>query len=139
VSAAAPEKYHYVMNITDEMKGSKLDIDDLENAEYKMWHQCGGKNRGDDEKNEIVLSAFMGTCYLCNGQEHKATSCPKKCKGDNGCCGGGHDDGGCHGNQGWCKFMGTCNQCGKFGHMQGGCWELDSNKDKCPNGYRAQG
>jgi hypothetical protein len=38
--------------------------------------------------------------------------------------------------------MGTCNQCGKFGkfgHNKGGCWELDANKDKRPNGYRAHG
>jgi hypothetical protein len=45
VIAAAPEKYHYVLNITAEMKGAKLDIDDLNNAMYKLWRQVGGKHR----------------------------------------------------------------------------------------------
>jgi hypothetical protein len=41
--SAAPENYHHVLNIIADMKGSKLDIDDLKNAMYKMWHQGGGK------------------------------------------------------------------------------------------------
>jgi hypothetical protein len=32
VFSAAPEKYNSVLNITAEMKGESLDIDDLENA-----------------------------------------------------------------------------------------------------------
>jgi hypothetical protein len=35
--------------------------------------------------------------------------------------------------------MGTCNQCGKFGHNKGGFWELEANRDIRPNGYRNQG
>jgi hypothetical protein len=35
--------------------------------------------------------------------------------------------------------MGTCNQCGKFGHKKGGCWELENNRDRLPNRYRDQG
>jgi hypothetical protein len=61
VFAAAPDKYHYVLNITAEMKGAKLDIDDLENAMYKLWWKGGGKPRGGYDKNGIVLSAFTGT------------------------------------------------------------------------------
>jgi vacuolar-type H+-ATPase subunit C/Vma6 len=45
VFSAAPEKYHHVLNITADIKGSKLDIDDIETAMYKMWHQGGGKPR----------------------------------------------------------------------------------------------
>jgi hypothetical protein len=37
VFAVAPEKYHSVLNITAEIKGVGLDIDDLENAMYKLW------------------------------------------------------------------------------------------------------
>jgi hypothetical protein len=33
--------------------------------------------------------------------------------------------------------MGSCNQCGKFGHTKGDCWEIEENKHKCPDGYRS--
>jgi hypothetical protein len=94
VIAAAPEKYHSVLNITVEIKGSKLDIDHLESAMYKLWRRGGGKPRGDDDKNEIVGSAFAGTCYLCKSQGHKAADCPKKNKGGGVVRGGGggHDN-----------------------------------------------
>jgi hypothetical protein len=61
VFVAAPEKAHYVLNITAEIKGSKLGIDDRQNAMYKLWRQGGGKPRGDDDKNEIVLFVFADT------------------------------------------------------------------------------
>jgi hypothetical protein len=38
---AAPEKYNSVLYITTEMKGYKLDIDDLKVIMYKLWHQVG--------------------------------------------------------------------------------------------------
>jgi hypothetical protein len=86
---------------------------------------CGAraeeKLEGGDDKNEIVLSAFAGTCYLCKSKYHTATDCPKKntnC-GDGGRVGGRGDDGG-RGNQGRGKLMQTRNQCGKLGHMKGG-------------------
>jgi hypothetical protein len=58
---AVPEKYNSVLYITTEMKGYKLDIDDLRIIMYKLWHQGGRRPRVDDDKNEIVLSAFTGT------------------------------------------------------------------------------
>jgi hypothetical protein len=81
---AAPEKYKYVLNITAEIKGAGLDIDDLQNAMYKLWREGGGKPRGDDDSNEMVLSAFTGTCYMCKGQGHKAPDFPKKGNGGKG-------------------------------------------------------
>jgi hypothetical protein len=131
VFAEAPEKYRSVLNITAKMKGEGLDIDGLENAMYKLWRQGDGKPRGDDDSNEMVLSAFTGTCYMCKGQGRKATYCPKK--------GGGRGGGGGRGYQGRVTFMGTCKQCGKFGHNKGGCWELETNRDTHRNGYRNQG
>jgi hypothetical protein len=101
---AAPEKYNYVLYITTEMKGYKFDIDDLKITMYKLWHQGGGKPRGYDSKNEIILSEFTGTCYSSKIQGHKATDCPEKGKGGNGgqCGGGGfgRGHGGGRGNQG---------------------------------------
>jgi hypothetical protein len=84
VSAAAPEKYHSVLTITAELKGGNLDIDHLESAMYKLWRQGGGKPIGNEDNNEIVLSAFAGTCYLCKSQGHKAADCPKKNKSGGG-------------------------------------------------------
>jgi hypothetical protein len=36
VFGAAPEKYHTVLNVTDDIKGKNLDIDDLEKVMYNM-------------------------------------------------------------------------------------------------------
>jgi hypothetical protein len=108
---------------------------------YKLWRQGGGKPRSNDDNNDIVLSAFAGTCYLCKAQGHKATDCPKKNKSGGGGRGGGRGGGGVGGGgcayQGRGKFMGSCNQCGKFGHKKGDCWEIDVNKHKRPDGYRS--
>jgi hypothetical protein len=100
--ATAPEKYHSGLNISAEIKGSKLDIDDLKNAMYKFWCQVGGKPRGDDDKNEIIVSAFTVTCPLCKNQSHKADDCPNTRKDGSE---GGYSVGGGHGNQGRDKFM----------------------------------
>jgi hypothetical protein len=32
--------------------------------------------------------------------------------------------------------MGSCNQCGKFGHRKEDCWEIESNRHTRPEGYR---
>jgi hypothetical protein len=117
---AAPEKYHSVLTITAEIKGASLDIDNLESAMYKLWRQGGGKSRGNDDNNEIILSAFAGTCYLCKAQGHNATDWPKKNKSSGGGHGGGCGGGGGRGYQGRGKFMGSCNQCGKLSHKKGG-------------------
>jgi hypothetical protein len=128
VFAAAPEKYHSVLTITAKLKGANLDIDHLESAMYKLWRQGAGKPSGNDDNNEIVLSAFTGTCYLCKAQGHKATDCHKKNKSGGGGRGGGRGGGDVRGYQGICKFMGSCNQCGKFCHRKGDCWDIDSNR-----------
>jgi hypothetical protein len=137
VFAAAPEKYHSVLTITAELKGANMDIDHLESAMYKLWRQGGGKPRGNEDNNEIVLSAFAVTCYLCKSQGHKATDCSKKNKSGGGGRGSGRGGGGGRGYQGRGKFMGSCNQCGKFGHRKGDCWEIESNRHKRPEGYRS--
>jgi hypothetical protein len=42
---AAPENYHMVMNVTADIKGNDLDIDDLEQVMYNIWRQGGGHQR----------------------------------------------------------------------------------------------
>jgi hypothetical protein len=37
VFAAAPDNYHTVLNITSDIKGKSLDIDDLEKFMYNLW------------------------------------------------------------------------------------------------------
>jgi hypothetical protein len=137
VFAAAPQKYHYVLTITAELKGANLDIDHLESAMYKLWRQVGVNPRGNEDNNEIVLSAFAGTCYLCKSQGHKATDCPKKIKLGGWGHGSGRGGSSGRGYQGRGKFMGSCNQCGKFGHRKGYCWEIESNRHNRPEGYRS--
>jgi hypothetical protein len=57
VFAAASEKYHTVLNITSDIKGNSLDIDDLEKVMYNLWLQDGGKPSADkmDPVRYIVI------------------------------------------------------------------------------------
>jgi hypothetical protein len=50
VFAAAPGKYHTVLNITSYMKGKALDIDDLEKVMYNLWRQGGGNPTADNKE-----------------------------------------------------------------------------------------
>ena len=50
------------------------------------------------------------------------------------CRSGGRSGGRGYGGRG---FNGKCNSCGKQGHKKTDCWKLEENKDKRPNGYKA--
>jgi hypothetical protein len=64
VFGAAPEKYHNVLNVTSDIKGNSLNIDDLEKVINNIWCQGGGG--ADNNDNELFLGGFTGTCYVCN-------------------------------------------------------------------------
>jgi hypothetical protein len=119
VFGASLEKYHTMLNVTADTKGKSLDIDDLEKAMHNLWRQGGGKPSADNKDSGLVLEAFTCTCYVCKNQGHAATDCPSKNSGD----GGDHKGNGKQ-NGGKKKFMGTCNNCGKFGHMKSDSWAL---------------
>jgi hypothetical protein len=59
VFAAAPEKYHSVLTITEELKRAYLDIDHLESAMYKLRRQGGGKPRGS-----LMMTIMRLSCLL---------------------------------------------------------------------------
>jgi hypothetical protein len=114
VFVAATEKYNTVLNITSDIKGKGLDIDDIEKVVYTLWRQGGGKPTANNKEQELVPGAFAGNCYVYKEQGHKATDCPSKTNS-----GGG-------GNKAYSKSssskkacMGSCNNCGKFGHEKG--------------------
>jgi translation elongation factor EF-1beta len=81
---AAPENYHTVLDVTADIKGNDLDIDDLEKAMYNMCRQGGGKSSADNMDNGFGLAAFTGTCYVCKNKGHKATDCPNMNNGGGG-------------------------------------------------------
>jgi hypothetical protein len=62
VFAAAPEKYHSVLGMTADIKGTNLEVDDVEKVMYNLWHQGGGKSSADNKDNSLVLGDFTGTC-----------------------------------------------------------------------------
>jgi hypothetical protein len=68
---------------------------------------------------------------VCKNQGHKASVCSRKNNGG----GGSHKVNGKQ-NGGKKKFMGTCNNCVKFGHMKNDCWAINANKSKSPSRYQ---
>jgi hypothetical protein len=130
VFATAAEKYHSVLTSEQHTKGAGLTMDDLEYAMNQLWRQGGGnqkKHTGNDG-GEMVLSAFVGTCYNLQEKGHRANQCPKK---DGPTIGHRNASGNTRG-----KFKGECNSCGKIGHKRSDCWQLEENKNKRPMDYR---
>ena len=86
------------------------------------------------EKEDMMLNAFNGICYLCQKKGHKAHFCPSKQNGKNMSRNGGNNNGG-RGQ----KFTGTCYNCGKQGHRSLHCWEKEENKHKRPHNFKPRG
>jgi hypothetical protein len=64
VFAAAPEKYHTVLNITSEMKCKALDIDDLEKVMYNIWRKGGGKPTYNNKEQYFFRSFHRNSFCL---------------------------------------------------------------------------
>jgi hypothetical protein len=111
------------LNVTDDIKGKDLDIDDLDKVIYNMWHQVGGKPSADNKDINVVFAAFTGLAMFAIIKAIRLLTVPT-IVGD-GQPGGGNK-----------KFMDTCNNCGEFGRMKTDCWALKANKSKRRNGYR---
>ena len=133
---AAPHEYQALITSERSIKGGNLTLDDLEIVMCGHWRQINRNGvkakgatvatNGKSSDQEVVLSAFAGTCYLCKKTGHKANKCPdkasttstEKTESKSG------------------KFTGKCNNCGKVGHREVDCWEKDGNKAKRPTGYK---
>ena len=82
-------------------------LENLEKAMTLFYRQKYGDtkesaNSGDAE--ELVLSAFGGTCFNCGQKGHKKHECSNAKK-----------------SNGKPKFGGKCRHCGKTGHKETGC------------------
>jgi hypothetical protein len=106
-----------------------LTMDDLEDAMNKLWRQGGGrqKKHTGNNGNEMVLSAFGGTCYNFQEKGYRANQCPKKNVPSNGYRSASGNTRG--------KFKAGCNNCGKVGHKKSDFWQLEENKNKRPKDY----
>ena len=100
------EEYGVILANTARDKGSRLTMDDLEEAMIVQWRivsthtgSPGGK------KKEFSLVSFSGKCYHCGQSGHKANNCPNKPSSERG----GQQSGGQR------RFTGKCNICGKEG------------------------
>jgi hypothetical protein len=141
-----PTQYKSIIAATIQNKGSELTLDDIQeamNVQYRIEHNRIEDSDSDEENTEKALQANEGIkCYNCGQPGHKAAGCPKKQTkgrgGRNNKPGGGRSNGNGNGN-GYRKFTGTCNNCGKVGHKQHQCWDLEKNKDRRPTGWVAYG
>ena len=122
----APKAYANVLATEQQMRGDLLTLKDLEKAMTIHWRINGsvGGNASGEGGTEMALTSFVGTCYKCKKQGHKAYQCK-----DNG---GNGDSEKKTGNRR--RFHGNCNNCGKKGHKRAQCWELEENKKNRPGG-----
>jgi hypothetical protein len=101
------------------VKGDTLTVVDLEEAmetHYITMH--GGTTEKKDEYGpEMNLATWWGTCYNCQEKGHRAADCPKPQKPRERITPSKYADK-------------VCNNCGLKGHLEGWCWEKESNAGK---------
>jgi hypothetical protein len=109
---AAPKECQSVLTNEQLRQGDLIDdVDDMRNAMNAHWRAIGkSNNSGTNTDNELVLSAFGGTCYRCNETGHNSYHCPQKQGSDGGNGGGG---GGKISFAGRLAFSEKFNNCGK--------------------------
>jgi hypothetical protein len=80
VFAITPDKCHTVLNSEQRVNGASLTIDDFKYAMNQLWRQGVGsqKKHTSDDRGELVLASFGGTCYNCQGKGHISNQCLKK-------------------------------------------------------------
>ena len=122
----ASDEYGVILANTAQEKGSRLTMDDLEDAMKIQWRIVKGTKESTNQPGkEFVLSAFTGKCYKCGQSGHKANECPNAEKEDKS---GGRQ-----------KFTGKCNMCGKTGHKASQCWYDEKNAHLCPKWWKTCG
>jgi hypothetical protein len=101
---------------------------------------CGDKEEENQEEMKTIMKLY---CLLLqelvtfvNPKDTRQLIAPRKINQEGGGRGSGRGGSGGRGYQGRGKFMGSCNQCHKFGHRKEDCWEIESNRHKRPEGYR---
>jgi hypothetical protein len=147
VLTAAPKDYTSILTAEQRSKGTANT--DLESAMPQHWRQTVGTLSAAEEGNEVTLLAFIGICYNCQAQGHRANECPKKQNRNNGgrnnnnnnnnnrnFSRGGRGRGNGIGNKKNYKFKGNCNTRRKQGHAEATCWMLPSNANKRPAWFK---
>ena len=106
---AAPKEYAGVIAAEQVRNPSNFGLESLEKAMTIYHRQKYGKTNDDstnaDEGDELVLSAFGGTCYNCGEKGHRKHECPNPKK-----------------RRDQPKFSKKCRHCGKTGHRETSCW-----------------
>ena len=142
IMVKAPGKYQSIIATECLKQGSNLEVRHLKeamNTIYRMnTNTSGRKGSGEDsdDDGEVVGAAINGECFSCGKRGHRFVDCPLKNKGKTGAGRGmhrfnaGRGRGRGRGGRDKPRFKGTCNNCGKIGHMKRDCWSLDDNKHK---------
>ena len=120
-------EYAPVLQSLQIMQGASVTLEDMELQMMRLWKTMETKKEESrDRAAEITLAAstpFYRTCYACNQRGHRANQCPnKKNKGSNESS-----------NE---KGRKKCSNCGKMGHTEATCWQLEANADKRPPYWR---
>ena len=67
---ATPKGYQSILTAEQRFKGSNLVLSDLESAMNQHWRQIGHAKSNNNNDNELNLTAFGGTCFVCHKKGH---------------------------------------------------------------------
>jgi hypothetical protein len=123
---AAPKQYQSVLTSEQCRLGNTITPLHIETEMQNHWRAVHGMRigkgilKGDEEEEdqELTLSAFAGTCFLCKKKGHKASNCPNRKRKRSG------------------NNNSNNSNKGNTGTKETDCWKKPEDKEKAPEWFK---
>jgi len=129
---AAPVEYQGVLTAEQRRHGKDLTLEQLEEAMEQHYRSIKDKvgSGSNNNRTEVSLVAFGGTCWNCGERGHRSSQCSKPKKN------GSNNRGNNNNSNKSGKSSKKCFNCGKIGHVSPDCWLKEENARKRPSWFK---